>query len=647
VLADKYSIVISEELALRLFNTTEDVIGKEVEYMHEEAFLVSGVFKGTPRYSSFQFDFVLSFERYKDDNAWVTSWGSNGPKTFILFKEGSDIEAVNDKIFDFVTKKEQQTNVTLFLRPYSDLYLYGRYENGVQSGGRIEYVQLFSVIAVFILIIACINFMNLSTARASRRALEVGIKKVVGASKRSLIFQYFAESIVITFCSFLIALIVVGLFLPQFNEITDKQIVLEFSAEIIFWYLGIILFTGLLSGSYPAFYLSGFRALSVLKGQVRGSLGEFWARRGLVIFQFTLSIVLIVAVLVLFKQIQYVQNKNLGYDNDNVINFRKEGTTEERPEIFLNEIRKMLGIVSASTIGHNLESSQNNTTGLDWEGKNPDEEILFENVRVGYDLIETLNIEIIKGRSFSREFSSDTTKIIFNEAGIEVMGVKDDPIGKVIRLWDQYDLEIVGVAKNFNFQSLHENVNPLFMRLDPRYTWNIMVRIEAGMEKETLERLNSFYTSFNPGFTFDYDFLDEQFQQQYAAEQRVSTLSKYFAGIAILISCLGLFGLAAFTAERRLKEIGIRKALGSSSTRIVILLSGDLTKLVLLSILIAVPISYYLAYNWLQRFAYKIDLDAWFFIGSGMIALIIALVTVGSQSLKAANVNPSKCLRNE
>ncbi len=647
VLTDKNSIVISEELAIRLFKTKEDVIGNEVEYMHEETFLISGVFKGTPRHSSYQFDFVLSFERYKDDNAWVTSWGSNGPKTFILFREGSNIEAVNDKIFDFVTKKEQQTNITLFLRPYSDLYLYGRYENGVQSGGRIEYVQLFSAIAIFILIIACINFMNLSTARASRRTLEVGIKKALGASKESLIVQHLAESIVMTFGSFFMAIIIIWLFLPQFNEITGKQIMLEFETGIIFWYLGIVIFTGLFSGSYPALYLSGFRPVSVLKGEVIGSLGELWARRGLVIFQFTLSVILIVAVLVIFKQIQYVQNRNLGYDNDNVIYFSKEGTTIEKPEIFLNEIRKMPGIVSASTIGHNLVSSQNNTTGLDWEGKNREEEILFENVRVDYDLIEMLDIEILKGRSYSRDFSADTTKIIFNEAGIEVMGFQDEPIGQVIRLWDQYDLEIIGVAKNFNFQSLHNQVNPLFMRLDPRYTWNIMVRILAGREKETLQKLSSFYTSFNPGFVFDYYFLDEKFQENYATEQRVSTLSKYFAGIGILISCLGLFGLAAFTAERRLKEIGIRKVLGSSSARIVILLSGEFTKLVLLSILIAVPISYYLVHNWLQRFAYKIDLDAWFFIGSGMIALIIALITVGFQALKAANVNPSKCLRNE
>ncbi len=646
VLADKKSIVISEELAMKLYDTTDDIIGKPVEFQHEKTFLISGIFKGTPRNSSFQFDFVLTFEEYKDNNSWLENWGSNGPPTYVILEDEVDPDQLSEKIEDFVTSKGQQTNVRLFLKPYSERYLYGRYENGVQAGGRIEYVRLFSIIAVFILIIACINFMNLSTARASRRAREVGIKKAVGARQGSLIFQFLGESIVITLISLIIASLVVLLFLPQFNQITDKEITLQPDVTVILWLIGFSLFTGLLSGSYPALYLSGFKPVAVLKGEVRGSLGELWARRGLVIFQFTLSVILIVAVLVIFKQLEYVQTKNLGYNKENIIYFTSEGRVDENRETFLSEIKNIPGVVNASSLGHSLVGRNNNTSGLNWEGKNPDDKILFENVRVNYDLLETLEIEMIKGRSFSREFSTDTTKIIFNETAIDILGF-EDPIGKVVRLWDQYDLEIIGVAKDFHFQSLHENVNPLFFLIDTDYNWNIMARIEAGKEKQTLEKLQAFYVDFNPGFTFEYNFLDVQFQKQYAAEQRVATLSKYFAGFAILISCLGLFGLAAFTAERRLKEIGIRKALGSSVTNIIILLTGDFTRLVFVSIVIALPVSYLLVSIWLDRFAYRIELGVWFFVGAGLIAMLIAWLTVGTQAVKAAKVNPTKCLRNE
>lgn len=648
VLLDKMSIVISEDLAIRLFETKENVIGRQVEYQHEKIFQVTGVFKGTPKQSSYQFDFALPFEEYKDDNDWVLSWGNNGPKTFLTLREGSNLNQVNEKIADFIKKKEEQSNVTLFFLPYAHRYLHGRYENGKPSGGRIEYVRLFGAIAIFILIIACINFMNLSTAQASRRAKEVGIKKSIGAGQGELVIQYLSESILIALLSLVLALLIVWISLPQFNFITEKQITLDLTdPRLVFSLLGITLVTGILAGSYPALYLAGFRPVKVLKGEVRGSIGELWARRGLVIFQFTLSIVLIIAVLVIFKQIEFVQNKNLGYDKDNVVYFEIEGRVEDNLATFLAEMERIPGVVSASSIGHNLVGRQNNTSGLNWEGKNPDDRILFEHVRVNYGLIETLGIEMIEGRSFSENFGADSTKIILNEAAIKIMGYEADPIGRIVRLWDEVDMEIIGVAKDFHFQSLHDKVNPLFFRLSPSQSWNIMARIENGQEKATLDRLKDFYEDYNSGFTFEYAFLNEDFQQLYAAEQRVSVLSRYFAGIAIIISCLGLFGLAAFTAERRLKEIGIRKALGSSAWSIVYLMSSDFTRMVLVSILIALPVGYYLVDIWLQRFAFRIDLETWFFVLSGLVALVIAWLTVGSQAIKAANVNPAQCLRNE
>ena len=646
VLQDKLSIVVSRSLARKLLGTEENAVGRIVELQHDKSLTITGVFEDLTSQSSLQFDFVTSFERFKDENPWVKEWGNNGPSTFVVLREGTDAAAFSEKIKDFVKGKNEESNVTLFLKKFSDRYLYSRYENGVQVGGRIEYVRLFSFIAVFILLIACINFMNLSTARASRKAKEVGIKKSVGAQRSSLIFQYISESFLMTVLAVVLSLAVVWAFLPIFNSITDKKIVLNLlQPELVIGVSVITILTGLIAGSYPALYLSGFRPAAVLKGEVRGSWGELWTRKGLVVVQFFFCVVLIVSVLVIYKQIEFVQTQNLGYKKEQLIQFSMEGKVVDQREAFLKEVRRMPGVVSASSIGHSLLGQNNNTSGLEWQGKNPDDVILFENIGANYELIETLGIEMAEGRAFSEEFGTDTTKIIFNEAGIRVMGL-ENPVGKTIKLWDEYDLEIIGVVKDFHFESLHDVVNPLFIRLVPENTWNMMIRLEAGKEKETLAQLEKFYKDFNPGFTFDYKFQDAEYALQYAAEQRVASLSFYFATMAIIISCLGLFGLATFTAERRLKEIGIRKAMGSSSTNIVLLLSGDFTKMVLLSIVLGLPFSYWFLSGWLKKFAYRIDLDASYFILAGLIALIIAWVTVASQAIKAANVNPVNCLRD-
>lgn len=646
VLADKGSIVISDELAIKLFGTKENVIGKKVDWQHDRTFLVSGIFEKVPTSSFYQFDFVLSFEVYKDSNDWVLDWGNNGPSTFVVLHKGADQSMTSDKISQFIKTKHEDSHVTLFLQSFSERYLYSRYENGVQTGGRIEYVALFSIIAVFILIIACINFMNLSTARASRRAKEVGIKKAVGAPRKALISQFLTEAMAMTIVSVILSLVMVALFLPEFNEITDKKIALEWDLNLIITLLVVTVFTGLVSGSYPAIYLAAFQPVKVLKGEIKGSIGELWARRGLVIFQFSLSILLIISVLVVFRQIEYVQNKNLGYNKDNVLYFSIEGKLEKHLDTFIERIKEIPGVVAASSMGHSFTGQQTNTYNVVWEGKNPYDKILFEQVRVNYDMIETIGVEMKEGRPFSREFGADSARIIFNEAAIKIMGL-EDPVGKKVKIWGDSDMEIVGVAKDFHFQSLHEQVSPLFFVLSPENTWNVMVRVQAGQEKNTLEALKQSYESFNNGFTFNYDFLDEQYQVQYAAEQRVSLLSRYFAGFAILISCLGLFGLAAFTAERRLKEIGIRKVLGSSVMNIIYLLTSDFTKMVMIAIVITLPISYLLIKNWLDRFAYRITLDIWFFAGAGILALLIAWITVSYQAIRAAHINPAECLRDE
>jgi putative ABC transport system permease protein len=653
VLSDKKGVVLSEATAIALFNTTENIIGKAIEwqfaYGKEDAY-VSGVFKNIPSHSTTQFDFALSFDFFKDIVGEKSMhWGNYGCGTTVVLKEGTDLQEFNTKIKDFVKRKSKNSTVTLFLRPYSEFYLYGNYENGVQAGGRIEYVKLFSVIGIFILLIACINFMNLTTAKASRKIKEVGIKKAIGASRKTLIFQYLGESLLMTFLSILLAILIVDLLLPQFNVITDKQLALDFNTNLIVSLISIVLFTGLLAGSYPALYLSGFSPAVVLKGRFSSlsvSIVELIARKGLIVFQFTLSIIFIVAVLVIYKQIAFVQTQYLGYDKDHVIYFKPESKAAESVETFLSEVKRIPGVVNASSISNSIVGPQGSSTGhFHWEGKDPDAVIPFQLITVNHDLIETLGIRMTEGRAFSREFASDTSGIIFNKAGIEVMGLKD-PVGKTFNLWGK-DYTIIGVTEDFHFESLHEKVKPLFLRLIPQDAERIMVKLSAGKERETIERLQEFYKNFNPGFSFDYKFLDQDYQAQYNAEKRVATLSKYFAGLAILISCLGLFGLAAFTAERRLKEIGIRKVLGSSVSGIVYLLSSDFTKIVFISILIALPASYVITKQWLGSFAFKIELEWWYFIGSGVTALLIAWLTVGMQAIKAARVNPVNCLKDE
>lgn len=646
VLKDHSSLVISESMAVKMFGSVEAAYQQIVEYEHKDKFKVGGIFKDLPKYSTHEFDVLLPYDKYLAENDWLRNWSSNSPPTMVTLVEGADPSQVDLKIADFVKARNEDSNVTLFLKRFSERYLHGRYKNGVLDGGRIEYVKLFSIIAIFILIIACINFMNLSTARGSQRAKEVGVKKTFGVGRSLLIFQYLAESMIVALTSLAFAILLVLLFLPTFNVITDKHIGYDFSPEILFSFVGIALFTGILAGSYPAFYLSSFKPAKVLKGELKSSLGELWARKGLVVFQFALSVVLIVSVLVVYQQITFVQSKNLGYDKDHLVHFSMDGKLADQPEAFLTRAKNLPAIVSIATTSHDLVGQNNNTSGLQWEGKNPTDRILFENVSVGYDLLETIGVELVKGRFFAKEYGQDTSKVIFNEEGIKVMGFTD-PLGKVIKLWEEYDLEIVGVVKNFHFQSLHEQVKPLFFRLNPENTWVMMAKLKGGQEMEGIAELKNLYEEFNPGFPFEHTFVDENYAAQYAAEQRVSTLSRYFAGLAILISCLGLFGLAAFTGERRKKEIGVRKVLGASITNIVWLLTSDFTRLTLTAILIGLPLSYYLVKNWLSRFEYQIDLPYWYFILAGFVLLLISWLTVSTQAFKAARVHPTQSIKEQ
>lgn len=651
VLADKNSIVLSEDAALALFNTTENIVGKMIKWTflgYSEEVLVSGVFQNVPSSSSLQFGFLLSwevFEQFMREQGSL-SWGNHNAITYLLLKENTDLDAFNPKIENFIKARDPGSNLTIFAKPYSENYLYGKYENGKPVGGRITYVKLFSAIAIFIVVIACINFMNLATAKASRRMKEVGVKKAMGAPRKTLMVQYLMESLVMALLSMALALLVVDLFLPQFNVITGKDLALPFDGPLMLALSAITLFTGVLAGAYPALYLSRFNPALVLKGRFTLQASGQWARTGLVIFQFTLSIIFIVSVWVIYQQLHYVQTKHLGYNKDHIVYFKLEGNASPDPEAFLAGLKGLPGVVNASAMWGSVAGETSFTTGsFDWKGRDPDKIIQFEHLGIYYDMIELLGLEMKEGRSFSRDFPSDSSAIILNETAIRVMGL-EEPVGERFNLWGN-DYTIIGVVKDFHFTSLHEEVKPFFFRITPDEVRKVMVRIEAGKEAETLATLAAFYKKFNPGYSFDYSFLDSEYQALYAAEQRVAALSKYFSVLAILISCLGLFGLAAFTAERRLKEIGIRKVLGSSVAGIVYLLSGDFNKIVLAAALIALPLSYFGIQSWLNNFAYRIELEWWYFIGAVLIALIITWLTVGIHAVRAARVNPVNCLRDE
>lgn len=647
VLKDKNTVVVSEGLALKLFHSI-DVIGKEFVWSNadmksENQAMISGVFKDLPSNSSDHFDFLVSLDVFFAAAPNYLKWGNSGPNTFFILKEGADPTHFNAKIEGFLKTKGQK-DLSLFIRPYADSYLYNQFENGKVSGGRIDYVKLFGLVAVFILLIACINFMNLSTAKASRRLKEVGIKKVMGAQRSSLILQYMAESMLLTIIAVFVSLLIVELLLPQFNAIVDKQLSLHYSVSLILSLLAITIFTGLVSGSYPAFYLSGLKPVLALKGRLNLTRAASWTRQGLVIFQFTLSVILIVAVFVIYKQIAYVQHKNLGYQKENILYFETTGKFKNNINLAIDVIKKIPGVTNASSINRELLGDLNYTFGdFNWEGRDPKEVIKFQHAYVNNGLIETVGIKMATGRSFSDQFGADTSKIIVNEAGIKAMRLRN-PIGKIFNVWGQ-DFQIIGVIKDFHFESLHQTIKPMFLRYRPDFTNRVMLSVGSGKIKEAMDQLQKVNSAYNPGFNLEVKFLDQDFQAQYIAESRVAVLSRYFAIIAVLISCLGLFGLATFTAERRLKEIGIRKVLGASGFNLIYTLSKDFTRPVISAILIALPISYVLVRYWLNSFAYRIELQLWYFAAAGFLALLISLITVCTQAWKAANVNPVECLK--
>jgi ABC-type antimicrobial peptide transport system permease subunit len=645
-------IAVSKKMAEDFFGSPQQAIGKTIRYNNKRDLKITGVFDDVPTSSSLQFDYILNWQIFLEDNSWAKNWTNNGPLTCVMLRKGTDAKAFENKISRFLDKynKDQtaQVYIRLGIQRYGDVYLHPDLDkNGNISGDRIQYVKLFSVVAIFILLIACINFMNLETARSVKRAKEIGIRKVAGAIRFALVRQFMGEALLIVTTAVIISLALVALVLPQFNQITGKDIHIPFE-DAGFWLSlsALLMVTGFISGSYPAIYLSSFKPVRILKGSLKFSSSALWFRKGLVVFQFILSIVFIIGTIVVSKQVNYIQSLNLGYNRENLLYIPLAGDLASKYTVFKTEALKMPGVKDVTHATDAPTMINNGTTGVLWEGKDPNSKIDFTQVGVGYDFINTMHIQLLQGRDFSRNLATDSVNYIINETALKIIGYKN-PIGKSLTLWGTKGT-IIGVVKDFHFNSLHSAINPLMLRLGENYDGGIaLVKTESGKTKEALASLEKVYKELNPKVPFTYKFSDEEYQKLYKSEQLVSQLANYFAFLAIFISCLGLLGLVIFTADQRTKEFGIRKVLGASPVVLFNLLSKEFLMLVAVAIIIASPVAWYFSNQWLQDFAYKTNLSWWVFVIAAFMALFIALITISFQAIKAAIANPVKSLRTE
>jgi ABC-type antimicrobial peptide transport system permease subunit len=657
-----HDLVITEEMAHKYFDD-EDPLGKTLTSMNF-VFTITGVVKSLPQNSHIQFDFLVPFKFYTELGADLNAWGFNATYSYIELHEGTDSKIVDSKIKGVLQKKIKDAKADVFLQNIKKIHLfsYGKYKADISGHGDITYIRILSIIAVFILIIACINFMNLSTAQSARRAKEIGVRKVAGANKRKIVFQFLGESLLIVFVAHVIAMIFVELLLPGFNNLIrnyqssdllmmnfndhiGKQVDVNYhSAGLYIGLITVVLFCGLLAGSYPALYLSSLKPLDTMKGIINKNPGNAGFRRVLVIFQFSLSVLLIICTLIVGNQLKYMQNKKLGFNKDNIGYF--QFGLDMRREVLKKDLSNNQDIVSV-TIADNPFSGMGTGTsgGFNWEGKQEGDKVLFSMLYTDEDYAKTFQLELKEGRFFSSEFSTDATAVVINEKAAEIMGFKD-PIGEIVSSGDGSKFRIIGVVKDFHFKSLHAKIEPLIMFMY-RGGFNCFIRMKPDKISSTIDYVRKTCKSYNPSYPLVYKFLDDDYDNLYWTEQRMSKIFGYFSFLAIIISCLGLIGLSSFMTERRTKEIGMRKINGAKAIEIFSLLSREYIIWVMISIIIACPIAWYAMHKWLQNFAYRINISLWVFALAGVIALLIALLTVSFQSYKAASKNPVEALRYE
>ncbi|NLU94290.1 ABC transporter permease [Chitinophaga sp. Ak27] len=645
VLSQPNAIVISEAVAGRYF-AKEDPIGKMITLEDGRSLQITGVAKDAPVNSSIRFDYVLPMALTIQADPWLLKPGSYSISNYMVLKPGADAAQLTEKMQQYYRSKNKDNTNQLWLQPFEDTYLYGKYDNGKVSGGRIEYVRLFLITALIVLAIACINFMNLSTAQASKRAREVGVRKSMGATRISLVLQFTGEAILMCVIAAISAAVVVWLLMPVFNNFTGKHITftLPVAGQYLLLLLLVIVVTGLMAGSYPAFVLSRFLPVKVLKGDVSTGGGATLFRKNLVVLQFVLSFIFIVSSLVIYNQMRYIYHRNIGVARENILYVPLEESFLGKQKV-IEQSLSQLPQVKSFTYSSSLPITIGGTSAdLSWEGK-PEKLVLgTAPLQVGYDYPATMGMSMKEGRFFSKDFPTDSGAYVINETAARIMNMTN-PVGRKISFWNG-DGKIIGVVKDFHFSSLHENIKPLVMMLTPVNSF-LMVRLAKGDVTSQVASIEKIFDMMNPGYPVEYHFMDEAFDSMYQSETMLQKLARVFAIVAVLISCLGLFGLSVFTAEQRKKEIGIRKVLGASVISVTTLLSREFLLLVLLGILVAAPISWYLMNNWLSGFAYHADLSAWIFIAAGVMAVLIAMATVSYQSVKAALANPVHSLKAE
>lgn len=655
-LKDPYSIMLSASAAESIFGAA-DPMNKVIKLDRTLDVKVTGVYEDLPENTSFrQLKIMMPWELWLIQNPWAKKitepWGSNFSQTFVQIADNADMQKVSAKIRDAklnnVSKEEKKYQWAVFLQPMRKWNLYNEFKNGVNTGGNIQYVWLFGIIGIFVLLLACINFMNLATARSEKRAKEVGIRKAIGSLRLQLIKQFLAESYLVVLLAFVLCLILVALLLPLFNDVAGKKIEIAWTSPV-FWAFSVvfILITGLLSGSYPALYLSSFQPLKVLKGTFR--VGRFASipRKVLVVTQFTVSVMLIIGTVIVYQQIQHAKNRPIGYTRNGLINLGMEPEIRDHYEAIRNELKNAGAIEEMAASNSPLTQVWNTNGGFEWEGKDPNLAVDFPNNTISYEFGKTVNWKIKQGRDFSKEFVTDSAAFIINESAAKFLGFKE-PVGSILK-WDGKPFTIIGVVSDIMQESPFYPVRPTLYHTDTyENMYNLVFKLNPKQNvRQSLSSIEQIWKKYSPGVPFDYKFIDEEFGNKFRAEERIGKLASYFAVLAVLISCLGLFGMASFVAEQRTKEIGIRKVLGASVVNLWRLLSTEFIMLVLISCIIATPIAWYYLDSWLKNYDYRTEIKWEVFVLAAVAALAITLITVSFQAIKAAIANPVKSLRTE
>ena len=648
-LNEPYSIVLTEGMARSLFGG-QDAMGKTVKIDDKDNYKVTGILKDLPNNTRFDFKYLVPWTWVRREGNDQPNWGNNSTRTYVLLKENATLASIAPKMKVIKERYDSSDkHWEMFVYPMSRWRLYSRFEGSQETGGRIVFVRLFGIVAAFILLIACINFMNLSTARSERRAKEVGIRKVVGAPRSGLIGQFIGESVLLSFLAAMLAIGIVLLSLPGFNQLTDKHLYVPFGS-VWFWIcaVGFILFTGLLAGSYPAFFLSSFQPVKVLKGTFKAANALVTPRKVLVVLQFTFAIILIICTIIVKQQIDHARERESGYDQGNLIFHRLTGDLEKNYTIVRQELLQSGVAVSVCKTSAALTQNNSDSWGYQWTGKDPNDKTDFLMFCADRDFVKTTRMQLVEGRDFDPDnYPTDSTGMILNESSVKAMDFKH-PIGEIIT-YDNIRYHVIGVVKDFIIESPYSPIRPFIVQGTTGSWFDVMhIRLnDKNLMEDNLKKARAIFKRYNPEYPFEYHFIDEDYALKFNDEKRTGTLAGLFAALTVFISCLGLFGLATYMAENRIKEIGVRKVLGASVTGIAALLSKDFLMLVLVSFVAAAPVAWYAMYKWLQGYSYRVSIQWWVFAMAAGLSVGIAIITVSFQAIRAALANPARSLRSE